>query len=569
MVGVMVHMLLLLGCESAEEEEAHIIPGTVHTIINTECEAYFTYQCMAFIYAFKRSGQPGNLTRVMNCSPEKLANFSKEDMEIIPTFLAPQASYNNITKDSYAPFNRPAGIMYWLEHAKPREEWIIIADPDTYFRRPMVPNQLQIQEGWVLGTHYNYLAGVNNKLAENHIPEAPKRSDNYAGPVDRKADQVGCFLFIRQKDLKKLAPLWYQFSADVREDTEAWNLTGQVTKKGVKPWISEMYGLAYGLADLGLKGVMDPTLQVYPQYLVADLPHIVHYGLNHSVLNFWFDKHAHFHFDSFQCPPWKQEGKDGGLFPHPPFPHEVPKTDMSMKTRYGELLVIEAANTLNQALCDRHKQKCEPSEELSRECSIADAIGVELMEEMAKIDRSICSDFPDWDCKRLAQAGDCITRYVSMSYTCRQSCGFCYGCNFLTTFDNSSDTAQNDPGSNRRYSLDKQDMALNHEEEAGPFTVEKQLRLLCLDKSKPEMSRNPKCALFTPQKLHYSGDTVLICSEFKEEKKQDQVLHSDTQPKLPQESMRIDQIWIFGYVSLALVFVLILWASRKRRTVRK
>lgn len=547
-------MLLLPDCRCEEEEEG-IIPGAVHTIINTECVEYFSYQCLAFVHAFKRSGQPGNLTRVMNCSPEMREEFSQEDMEIMPTYVVPQAAYNNKTKDHYAPYNRPAGIMYWLEHAKPKEEWILVVDPDTYIRHPLIPEKFQIQEGWVLATQYNYLKGVKNELATMHIPEVEKRYDTYAGPKGRSADEVGCFLFIRQKDLKKLAPLWLQYSEDVRENRRAWNLTGDTgTKEGGKPWISEMYGLVYAMAHLGLKSVIDPTLQIYPEYSVDDVPHIVHYGLAHSVLDFKFDKHNHFDFDTFKCPPWQQRDKDGGLFSHPPYPHQVPKTPDNMRKRYGQLLVIEAVNTLNQALCERHKLKCNPSDELTLECGLVDSIGVELMEDITRMDQSLCKDFQDSLCNERAKAGECIADWISMNVECRQACGLCYGCNFRTTYKigaSSGGVMDKNSADNRRYSLEKQDIGPNNEELMGPFTEEKQLRLLCLNTQQSEMSRNPKCASFVPQQIHFTGDRVLVCSEV---------------DRTAEEELKL---WIVWFVVLGLGTLFIWWRCCRRKVVEK
>lgn len=50
--------------------------------------------------------------------------------------------------------------------------------------------------------------------------------------------------------LRKVAPLWLQYTEDVRADPDAWKLSGDqyATKPGDKPWISEMYGYSFACA---------------------------------------------------------------------------------------------------------------------------------------------------------------------------------------------------------------------------------------------------------------------------------------------------------------------------------
>ena len=55
------------------------------------------------------------------------------------------------------------------------------------------------------------------------------------------AAQVGGFFFIHKEDLKKFASSWLSITEDVREDPEAWRLSGDsYVEKGGRPWISEV-----------------------------------------------------------------------------------------------------------------------------------------------------------------------------------------------------------------------------------------------------------------------------------------------------------------------------------------
>jgi len=83
----------------------------------------------------------------------------------------------------------------------------------------------------------------------------------------------------------------------------------------------------------------------------------------------------------------------GGLFPHPP-------RASLFKTKGNELLrdllAIEPIVTLNQAFCERHRMKCLPSEELTRECDYVDKYAEELDVALKKI----MANLPD-PCKDL------------------------------------------------------------------------------------------------------------------------------------------------------------------------
>ena len=48
---------------------------------------------------------------------------------------------------------------------------------------------------------------------------------------------------------------------------QSWRLTGdQYVEKGGKPWISEMYGYAFGAAKAGVRHRWDKRTMTYPTY---------------------------------------------------------------------------------------------------------------------------------------------------------------------------------------------------------------------------------------------------------------------------------------------------------------
>ena len=175
-----------------------------------------------------------------------------------------------------------------------------------------------------------YLKGCDNILAQLHTahPEF--------------CDKVGGILAMHIDDLRALAPLWLSKTEEVRQDKSHWstNITGDIYGMG---WISEMYGYAFGAAEVswiqfrnfvslrtfciaslsgsreqvGLRHKINDDIMIYPGYIPRPgiEPLILHYGLPFKVGNWSFSKLEH-HEDGivYDC---------NRLFPPPPFPREV------------------------------------------------------------------------------------------------------------------------------------------------------------------------------------------------------------------------------------------------------
>lgn len=62
--------------------------------------------------------------------------------------------------------------------------------------------------------------GVHNDLATRHVPEIEPRNDTIAGPVGRRGDVVGAPYFMHMDDIRRVAPLWYNYTVKVRNDTQ-------------------------------------------------------------------------------------------------------------------------------------------------------------------------------------------------------------------------------------------------------------------------------------------------------------------------------------------------------------
>ncbi|XP_027358629.1 peptidyl serine alpha-galactosyltransferase-like [Abrus precatorius] len=307
----------------------------IHTVFSTECSTYFDWQTVGLMHSFRMSRQPGNITRLLSCSDEDLRQYKGHDLA--PTHYVPSMSRHPLTGDWYPAINKPAAILHWLNHANIDAEFIVILDADMILRGPITPWEFKAARGHPISTPYDYLIGCDNELAKLHTshPEA--------------CDKVGGVIIMHIDDLRKFALLWLHKTEEVRADRAhyARNITGDIYESG---WISEMYGYSFGAAELKLKHTINNEILIYPGYVpVPGVKYrVFHYGLRFSVGNWSFDKADWRNVDMVnQC--WAK-------FPDPPDSSTLDPSNEENLQR--DLLSIECAMTLNEALNLHHQKKC-------------------------------------------------------------------------------------------------------------------------------------------------------------------------------------------------------------------
>ncbi|KAG0593534.1 hypothetical protein M758_1G329500 [Ceratodon purpureus] len=319
-------------------------PWRMHTLFSVECHMYFDWQTVGIMHSFRKSGQPGPVTRLLSCTDEQLEGY--RGMDLAPTVKVPSMSQHPVTGDWYPAINKPAGVVHWLEHSKDAKnvDWVLILDADQIIRHPITPWALGAEKGKPVAARYGYLIGCDNELAKLHT----KHPD--------LCDKVGGFIMMHIEDLRKFAPLWLSKTEEVRNDREHWatNITGDIYGKG---WISEMYGYSFGAAEVGLRHKIDDEVMIYPGYIPIPgvEPLLMHYGLPFKVGEWEFAKLDHHEDDLVhEC---------NRLFPAPPYPHEVEKMQRERNQLRGDLLSIECINTINEGLVIHHEEHACPKME--------------------------------------------------------------------------------------------------------------------------------------------------------------------------------------------------------------
>lgn len=88
-------MLTMMGI--ANIEGAKKVSWRVHTLFSVECQNYFDWQTVGLMNSYRKSKQPGPITRLLSCTDEEKKNY--KGMHLAPTFLVPSMSRHPRTGD--------------------------------------------------------------------------------------------------------------------------------------------------------------------------------------------------------------------------------------------------------------------------------------------------------------------------------------------------------------------------------------------------------------------------------------------------------------------------------------
>ncbi|KAL0027884.1 hypothetical protein WJX79_000247 [Trebouxia sp. C0005] len=375
-------------------------PDLIHIVVPTECNEYQSWQVLGLYWSWRQVGSPGMFTRIACCNIETL-----EGQHTVNPFQVYYTKTNVDPEgigDDYSPYNKPCGVMSWLQDKPPVGDYFLILDADMTFHRTLLQD---------------------NIATESHTTEGQQPSKQQPGdqqpdlpPLDSSevlADEIGELYMYTASDLRAIAPLWWDYSKQVRSfqdmhaeaESEYNSICFFSTNRRMEilaelpegtqleqPWIAEMYGIALAAAHLGIRHSSHPAI-VAPSdqqrnWLNKEGPDMIvsHYAWNVEVpsLHWKWNKHAFHEWSALTCPPWslgqqaereawetEYNGSSSGLFPHPPMPSELIHQAEWQEPAdlFQDLASIEIVAMLNEAFCElHHKPYCPASEELSREC---------------------------------------------------------------------------------------------------------------------------------------------------------------------------------------------------------
>jgi hypothetical protein len=267
--------------------------SSLHVVFSAECNHAFTWQAVGLFASHRSSGSSGNITRLLACSEEQLQNYSGLDAG--PTFVHHNMRFGHelIDETGYPSYNKPASVMFFLEQVDPESEFIALLDTDMLLRAPLDPVALGARRGVVVSGEYTYLVGTDTGFARRFLEE-------HELPLQV---QCGGFHIFHKEDLRKIAPLWIEFTRRVRafakaepetyfaESFKDWheNPTLSAEQVAVRKrqalWQAEMYGYIFAAARVGVSHIVRRDTMLYPGYApVYGLPPtILHYGSDYDL----------------------------------------------------------------------------------------------------------------------------------------------------------------------------------------------------------------------------------------------------------------------------------------------
>ncbi|KAK7827555.1 hydroxyproline o-arabinosyltransferase 3 [Quercus suber] len=206
-----------------------------HVALTATDAPYSQWQCRIMYYWYKKTkdmpgSDMGKFTRILHSGvPDKL-------MEEIPSFVVDPLPEG--LDRGYIVLNRPWAFVQWLEKATIEEEYILMAEPDHLFVKP-IPNLAYGSQP--AGYPFFYIKPTEHeKIIRKFYPEE-------SGPVT-DIDPIGNSpVIIRRSMLEDIAPTWVNISLRMKDDPETDKTFG---------WVLEMYAYAVASALHGVRHIL-------------------------------------------------------------------------------------------------------------------------------------------------------------------------------------------------------------------------------------------------------------------------------------------------------------------------
>ena len=116
-------------------------------------------------------------------------------------------------------------MKHWLEHYRKdiTADFVVFLDADQVVRKPIDLDLIGLAKGSPVSAYYGYLIGV---FDQNHMGVKAKMKAEKR--INAPLQQVGGFFAHHIDDLRRVAPLWFEYTHAVRVDPDSWANTGDV-----------------------------------------------------------------------------------------------------------------------------------------------------------------------------------------------------------------------------------------------------------------------------------------------------------------------------------------------------
>lgn len=223
-----------------DEELAKDGPG-YHVVFSTDCSSFQRWQSYLLFYSAFKVHQPGIITRIASgCTSgeeekeklfhEMISNTmsSSFKLHLTPHFSSVKDEMGRDTGKDYKFFNKPYGLLHWLENSEETiedDDIVILLDPDQVFTRPITNDFSNAKHNILVGKtpkttvqHGSPFAqkyGLGAKWREFDLETITNSSDTPARKVDNKIAlqmyPAGPPYLATAKDMLTIARYWADF----------------------------------------------------------------------------------------------------------------------------------------------------------------------------------------------------------------------------------------------------------------------------------------------------------------------------------------------------------------------
>ncbi|DBA84311.1 TPA: hypothetical protein ACH3X2_006365 [Trebouxia sp. C0005] len=143
-------------------------PDLIHIVVPTECNEYQSWQVLGLYWSWRQVGSPGMFTRIACCNIETL-----EGQHTVNPFQVYYTKTNVDPEgigDDYSPYNKPCGVMSWLQDKPPVGDYFLILDADMTFHRSITAQELLVEQGLGAAQAMHYMGQLNQFIAKALLP---------------------------------------------------------------------------------------------------------------------------------------------------------------------------------------------------------------------------------------------------------------------------------------------------------------------------------------------------------------------------------------------------------------
>jgi hypothetical protein len=246
-----------------------------HTILTAQASTYQRWQTLIFYHHFRKAQRMNPCTEMTGFTRLLASSNGGPDdlMDYMPTVTVSQLGFDKTR--GFQVINRPWTMLQFLGMPEWKhrivEDYVYIAETDHLLLGD-IPNRATPKLN--VAFFFPYMSPVPDEQASvvkryytgNHLSVQP------VGPSPA---------IVHVDALKKLTPLWYELSVDLKHDGAADRAFG---------WVLEMWGYSIACARVGIKHYVWQQLQIEPsstwhQNVSAEDPYIYHYtfGVEYSA----------------------------------------------------------------------------------------------------------------------------------------------------------------------------------------------------------------------------------------------------------------------------------------------